>query len=39
MNDFDVASDGQRIVGLRPADSDVGRPLTVIANWTQRIAK
>ncbi len=37
IQDFDVSPDGQRIVALRPADSDVGRPLTLISNWTQVI--
>jgi hypothetical protein len=37
IENFDVTPDGQRIVGLRRADGDVGKPLTVIANWTQRI--
>jgi len=32
---FDVAPDGQRFVGLRAADGDVSKPLTLIENWTQ----
>ena len=39
MEDFDVAPDGARVVGRRPADGDVGKPLTVITNWTQRMIK
>jgi Tol biopolymer transport system component/tRNA A-37 threonylcarbamoyl transferase component Bud32 len=39
MEDFDVSPDGQRFVARRPADGDVGKPLTVIANWTQRMPK
>jgi tRNA A-37 threonylcarbamoyl transferase component Bud32/dipeptidyl aminopeptidase/acylaminoacyl peptidase len=37
MEAFDVAPDGQRVVGLRPADGDAGKPLTVVTNWTQRV--
>ena len=36
---FDVTHDGQRIVGLRPADIDANRPLTLITNWAERMAK
>ncbi len=37
IEDFDVTPDGQRIVGLRPADGDRSKPLSLIENWTQRI--
>jgi len=37
VENFDVAPDGQRIVGLRPADGDVSKPLTVIASWPSLI--
>ncbi len=37
IEDFDVTPDGERIVGLRAADSDVGKPLTLISSWTQLI--
>ncbi len=37
IEDFDVTPDGQRVVGLRPADSDVSKPLTLISNWAQSI--
>jgi Tol biopolymer transport system component len=33
MNSFDVTPDGQRIVALRPADTDLTRPLTLVLNW------
>ena len=36
--DFDVSSDGQHFVVLRPSDSDLNRPLTVIANWFRAVA-
>ncbi len=36
---FDVTPDGQRIVGLRPADTDANKPLTLIANWANRMPK
>ena len=34
---FDVTPDGQRIVALHPADSDVDKPLIVLTNWRQRM--
>jgi len=37
VENFDVAPDGQRIVGLRPADGDVSKPLTVISSWPSLI--
>ncbi len=36
---FDITPDGQRIVGLRPADTDANKPLTLIANWAERMPK
>ena len=39
LDSFDVAPDGRQIVGLRPADSDVSKPLTLISNWTQLLRK
>jgi Tol biopolymer transport system component len=35
LEDFDVTPDGQRILGLRPADADVNKPLTLISDWTR----
>jgi Tol biopolymer transport system component len=35
-DDFDVTPDGQRIVALHPADSDVDKPLVVLTRWRQR---
>ncbi len=37
MENFDVTPDGQRIVALRPADSDLAKPLVVVTNWRQRM--
>jgi dipeptidyl aminopeptidase/acylaminoacyl peptidase len=36
--DFDVTPDGQRIVALHAADSDLGKPLVVLTNWRRRMA-
>ena len=30
---FDVAPDGETFVALRPSDTDVNRPLTLVVNW------
>jgi hypothetical protein len=30
---FDATPDGERFVGLRPADSDLSKPLSLISNW------
>ncbi len=38
MENFDVTPDGQRIVALHPADSDLAKPLIVLSNWRQRMA-
>ncbi len=38
MANFDVTPDGQRIVALHPADSDIDKPLIVLTNWRQRMA-
>ncbi len=38
IEDFDVTPDGQRVVGRRPGDSDVSKPLTLISNWTRLIS-
>ncbi|HET6373490.1 MAG TPA: protein kinase [Candidatus Polarisedimenticolia bacterium] len=35
IESFDVTPDGQRIVGRRPADADVSKPLTLISRWTE----
>jgi Tol biopolymer transport system component len=37
IDSFDVSPDGQTFVALRPSDSDVNRPLTLVSNWTRRI--
>jgi Tol biopolymer transport system component/tRNA A-37 threonylcarbamoyl transferase component Bud32 len=37
IESFDVTPDGERIAGQRSADGEVGKPLTVIANWTRRM--
>ncbi|MBI3447296.1 MAG: protein kinase [Acidobacteria bacterium] len=37
MESFDVTPDGQRVVALRPADSDVTRPLTLALGWPQLV--
>jgi Tol biopolymer transport system component len=37
--DFAVTPDGQRIVALHPADSDLDKPLMVLTNWRQRMTK
>ena len=37
IDDFDVSPDGQRFVALRPSDSDLDRPLTLITNWTRKL--
>ena len=37
MENFDVTPDGQRIVALHPADSDLAKPLIVLSNWRQRM--
>jgi Tol biopolymer transport system component len=37
IDDFDVSPDGQTFVALRPSDSDLNRPLTLITNWSQRL--
>jgi len=39
MEAFDVTPDGQRVVAMRPADSDARKPLTLIENWTQSIPR
>ena len=36
-DDFDVAPDGQRIVALHPADSDLDKPLIVLTGWPYRM--
>jgi len=36
-NDFDVTPDGQRIVALHPADSNIDKPLVVLTRWRQRM--
>ncbi len=35
IESFDVTPDGQRLVGLRPADADVTKPLTLVTRWTE----
>jgi len=37
-DDFDVAPDGQGIVALHPADSDLDKPLIVITGWPHRMS-
>ena len=37
VENFDVTPDGQCVVGLRRADGDVSKPLTLISNWTRLI--
>ena len=37
--DFEVTPDGQRIVALHPADSDINKPLILLTRWTQRFPK
>jgi hypothetical protein len=39
INSFDVSPDGQTFVALRPSDSDVSRPLTLVSNWTRLIPR
>jgi Tol biopolymer transport system component/tRNA A-37 threonylcarbamoyl transferase component Bud32 len=34
---FAVTPDGQRIVALHPAESDLNKPLVVLANWMRRM--
>ena len=36
-DNFDVTPDGQRIVALHTADSDVGKPLVILTNWRRRM--
>ena len=34
IEDYDVTPDGKRFVALRPSDSDLNRPLTLVTSWT-----
>jgi len=36
---FDVAPDGQRVVGMEQADSNVNRPLSLVTDWPQLVAR
>ena len=38
IDDFDVTPDGQRFVALRPSDSDLNRPLTLVTHWPEKLA-
>ncbi|HKY34204.1 MAG TPA: protein kinase [Candidatus Polarisedimenticolia bacterium] len=35
--DLDVSPDGQAILGLRPSDSDLNKPLSLISGWPQAL--
>ena len=39
IESFDVSPDGQTFVALRPSDSDLNRPLTLVTHWPQRLAQ
>jgi len=38
LENFDVTPDGKRVVVLHPADSDLDKPLIVLANWMRRMS-
>ncbi len=38
IESFDVSPDGQTFVALRPSDSDLNRPLTLVTHWPGRLA-
>jgi Tol biopolymer transport system component len=37
IDTFDVSPDGQTFIALRPSDSDVNRPLTLVTHWPLRL--
>ena len=37
IDSFEVAPDGQTFVVLRPADSDLDRPLVLVTDWQARL--
>ncbi len=39
IESFDASPDGQTFVALRPSDSDLNRPLTLVTHWPQRLAQ
>ncbi len=38
IESFDASPDGQTFVALRPSDSDLTRPLTLVTHWPRRLA-
>ena len=36
---YDVSTDGQKFLVIRPLEDDSTRPLTVVQNWTELLKK